>query len=140
MSMINIPPILQTTTSDCGKACMAMVLKYYNCPERSLDSFPSAVDGMQVRTIESYFRERGFCVMAGNFNYGMLSHFISKKCPVICLIEDHYVVVKGIKHYRIHYNCPMLGEKCITATHFKRIWLNETDGSVLFNWAIAAYK
>lgn len=138
--MLKIDPILQQTNSDCGKACIRMVLEYYGSNLRGLDSLANAIDGVQVRTIEAYMRERGFPVASGNFNYNLLSYFHDRKVPVICLLRDHYVVVKHVKDYRIVYNCPIEGEVSCTANQFKKKWAAEVDGDVLFNWGIACMK
>lgn len=137
--MMKIDPVYQTGSTDCGKACLTMLLNYHKKNLKGLDALANSLDGVQVRTIESYLREKGFQVISGNFNYAFLCHFITRKTPVICLLDDHYVLVKGVEHYKVIFNCPVLGEKKISATHFRRCWFNDSDGACLLNWAIAAY-
>jgi ABC-type bacteriocin/lantibiotic exporter with double-glycine peptidase domain len=135
--MLKIEPIFQQTNSDCGKACVAMVLDYHKVPLKGVECLANAIDGVQVRTIEAFFREKGFTVTSGNFTYKLLEHFYNKKVPVICLLQDHYVLVKEVKSFRIVYNCPIKGEVKCTAHQFKKKWHNQVDGDVLFNWGIA---
>lgn len=137
---LKIPPILQQGNSDCGKACVSMVLNYYDVRVRGVESLANNLDGVQVRTIESFFRERGMMVVSGNFNISHLKHFVDVKVPVICLLNDHYVLVKSYFDYRVIYNCPIEGEKKVTARQFLKQWRTVIDGDVLYCWGIAAYK
>jgi len=135
-----IEPVFQQGNSDCGKACAEMVLNYFKLRHRGLESLANAVDGVQVRTLESFFREKGMMVVAGNFNNKLLSQFTQNKIPVICLLDDHYVLARGIRDYRVLYNCPIKGEQLDPVARFKRKWRTTIDGDTLYSWGIAAWK
>lgn len=137
--MLKIEPVLQKTNSDCGKACAIMVLNYYETPLRGIDSLSNVIDGVQVRTLEAFFREKGFCIASGNFNNKLLEHFILKKVPVICLLDGHYVVVTNVKNNRVTYNCPIEGEKTRTMRQFYKQWSCLSEDSILLHWGIAVF-
>jgi ABC-type bacteriocin/lantibiotic exporter with double-glycine peptidase domain len=139
MKKYNLPCILQKKSTDCGVACVEMVLEYFKINKRGLESLANSIDGVQVRTIESFLREKGMHVIAGNLNYAHLKHFMDYKVPIICLQKDHYVVAKYVADYSIYYNCPIQGECKIRCKQFMREWWNEKDGEVLTNWGIIAW-
>jgi ABC-type bacteriocin/lantibiotic exporter with double-glycine peptidase domain len=138
--VIPVEPVFQTGNSDCGKACAEMVLSYFNIKHRGLESLANALDGVQVRTLESFFREKGMLVIAGNFNTKHLKYLTENKIPVICLLNDHYVLARGIADYRVHYNCPIKGEQIDPLTRFNKKWRTTIEGDVLYCWGIAAWK
>lgn len=140
MKKYNLPCILQKKSTDCGKACVEMILEYFGVNKRGLESLANSIDGVQVRTIESYFREKGLYVIAGNLNIASLKSFLDRKIPVICLQRDHYVIAKYIADYSIYYNCPIQGECKIRLKQFFRDWWNEKDGEVLMNWGIIVWN
>lgn len=136
-----IKPVLQKTDSDCGLACCIMILDYYQKPYKKTHHIhlSNELDGLQVRTIESFFRERNFRVISGNMHISFLRYFIKIKIPIICLISGHYVLVTGFSGRKIRYNCPIKGETTESIIAFNRIWWNNADGTYLLNWAIAVY-
>lgn len=140
VKIIPIEPVFQTGNSDCGKACAEMVLTHFNIKHRGLDSLANALDGVQVRTLESFFREKGMMVVSGNFNTKHLNYFTENKIPVICLLDDHYVLARGIRDYRVHYNCPIKGEQIVPLKRFMNKWRTTIDGDVLYCWGIASWK
>ncbi len=117
-----------------------MVLNYFNLKHRGLESLANALDGVQVRTLESFFREKGMMVVSGNFNTKYLNYFTENKVPVICLLNDHYVLAKCVRDYRVTYNCPIKGEIVEPLTRFNKKWRTTIDGDVLYCWGIAAWK
>lgn len=137
--MLKIEPILQKTNSDCGKACAIMVLQYYGVQLRGMDSLANVIDGVQVRTLEAFFREKGFSCASGNFTNKLLEHFVLKKVPVICLLDGHYVVVTNVKNNRVTYNCPIEGQKTRTMHQFYKQWKCCSEDSMLIRWAIAIF-
>lgn len=134
---MKIEPVYQKSDSDCGRACIEMILNYYLVNTRGLTSLSCAIDGVQLRTIESFLREKGFCVIAGNFDIKLLRYYVKSGVPIICLLQDHYVLVTGFEGRQIIYNCPMNGEQRQSIISFKRDWWNLGD-SILFNWGIVA--
>lgn len=136
--MLKIEPIYQRTDSDCGIACLQMVLTYFDANKRGISALSTAIDGLQVRTLESYLRERGFCVISGNLNMKLLKYAVKLNMPAICLTEEHYVVVKGFEGRSIIYNCPKNGEIKESTYSFNKRWHNYSDDAVLYNWGIIA--
>lgn len=137
---IPISPVFQQGNSDCGKACAEMVLTHFGIKHRGLESLANALDGVQVRTLESFFREKGMMVVAGNLNSKHLKYFTENKVPVICLLNDHYVLARGIYDYRVLYNCPIKGEQLDPLSRFVKKWRTTIDGDVLYCWGIASWK
>lgn len=136
---MNMPMIYQSKESDCGVACVQMVLLYYLVNNRGVTSLANAIDGVQVRTIESYLREKGLHVISGNMDLTTLRHFVKRKIPVIILFTGHYVVITGFANKSVQYNCPIDGPKSIGINSFKKRWFNIYDGVALFNWGIAIH-
>jgi len=134
---MDISPIYQNGDSDCGVACIQMLLNYHKV--RKNGSLANAVDGVQIRTIESYLREKGLYVIAGNMTTAILKHFVKQKLPIICLIDGHYVLVKGFVPRKIIYNCPVSGEVVESLVKFNSKWFNDHDGNCLTSWAIVAF-
>jgi ABC-type bacteriocin/lantibiotic exporter with double-glycine peptidase domain len=135
--MLTIEPIYQKHDSDCGVACVQMVLNYYQTNNRGIHSLTSSIDGVQARTIESYLREKGFMIVSGNMDLKLLRYYIKAKTPIICLIEGHYIVVTGFDKRKIVYNCPANGQVIESLAKFKKKWFNISDGACLVNWGIA---
>lgn len=134
-----IEPVLQKNDSDCGVACVQMVLNYYQDNHRGIQSLTNTVDGVQVRTIESFFREKGYMVVSGNLDLRLLRQFIKLKVPVICLTQGHYIVIVGTYRDKIIYNCPINGQTIESTIKFKKKWTNISDGACLINWGIVVY-
>jgi ABC-type bacteriocin/lantibiotic exporter with double-glycine peptidase domain len=134
---MDISPIYQNGDSDCGVACLQMLLNYHKV--RRHGSLANAVDGVQIRTIESFLREKGLQVVAGNMTIHLLKYFVARKLPIICLIDGHYVLVKGFEPRKIIYNCPALGELKESLVKFNKKWFNTHDGNCLTSWAIVAF-
>lgn len=136
--MLHIEPIYQRLDCDCGVACVQMLLNWLEQNKRGIMGLGSVIDGLQVRTIESFLREKGLRVISGNLDIHMLRHHVRQGSPVICLVTDHYVLVKGFIPRKIIYNCPMDGEKTESIAKFKKRWATTSDYT-LINWGIAAY-
>lgn len=136
---MNIEPVFQSSESDCGVACVQMVCNHMLLKNRGISGLSSSIDGLQIRTIESFFREKGCCVVSGNMDIKLLKHYIKSNIPVIVLTFDHYVLVTGFEGRRIIYNCPMEGRVSKSVINFKKQWMRVWDDTVLFNWGIAAY-
>lgn len=138
-SILQVPIITQKTDSDCGIACVSMVLEYYKANNRGITSLSSGIDGVQVRTIESFLREKGFAVCSGNMDMQLIKHFIKQKIPVITLLDNHYIIIKGFENRKIIYNDPMKGEIYESQVKFNKRWFNISDGAHLINWGIVAW-
>lgn len=136
---MNVPTIYQTKDSDCGVACVQMLMLYYSINSRGVTSLANAIDGVQVRTIESFFREKGLHVISGNMDIATLRFFVRKSIPIIVLFAGHYVVLTGFENKSVQYNCPIEGPKSIGIGAFKKRWWNLSDGVALVNWGIAVY-
>jgi hypothetical protein len=135
--MLKVPILTQKTDHDCGITCVEMILAYFNINNRGISSLSSIIDGLQVRTIESYFREKGCNVISGNMNIETLRYFIRNKTPVITLLDNHYIIIKGFANRKIIYNDPESGEVYESLAKFKKRWWNISDGSTLVAWGIA---
>lgn len=136
--MLNIEPVYQRLDSDCGVACVQMILNWLEQNKRGIGGLGSVIDGLQVRTIESYLREKGLRVISGNFDIHMLRHHVRQGAPVICLVRDHYVLVKGFRPRKVLFNCPVRGEVEESLIRFRKRWSMISDRT-LVNWGIAAY-
>lgn len=137
--ILQVPIATQKSDSDCGVACVSMLLEYYKMNNRGIQSLSSSIDGLQVRTIESFLREKGFSVVSGNMNMDFIRYCIRKKIPVITLLENHYIIIKGFGNRKIIYNDPEKGEIYEGVVKFNRRWFNISDGAHLINWGIAAW-
>ena len=137
--MLEIQPIFQRLDSDCGVACLQMVLDWFEVRNRGITGLSTAIDGLQIRTMESFLREKGLCVVSGNLDISTLKHYVRHSIPVICLVHDHYVVVKGFLPRKVVYNCPEKGEIQESLAKFKKNWFKLADDQTLVNWGIVAY-
>jgi ABC-type bacteriocin/lantibiotic exporter with double-glycine peptidase domain len=131
--------IYQMKDSDCGVACVQMVLGYYGINNRGVTSLANVIDGVQIRTIEAFFREKGCLVISGNMDIDTLRYYVKRKIPIIILFAGHYVVLVGFANRSVHYNCPLQGPKSLSISRFKKLWFNILDGACLFNWGIVVY-
>lgn len=138
-NILQVPIVIQKTASDCGVACVQMMLDYYQTNNRGVQSLSSSIDGLQVRTIESFLREKGFSVISGNMNMEFIRYFIRNKIPVITLLNNHYIIIKGFGNRRIIYNDPEKGEIYEGVIKFNKHWYNISDGAHLINWGVAAW-
>lgn len=118
---------------------MSMLLEYYQANNRGITSLASGIDGLQVRTIESFLRDKGFSVCSGNMDMALIKHLIKRKLPVITLVDNHYIIIKGFQNRKIIYNDPMRGEIYENQTKFNKRWYNISDGAHLINWGIVAW-
>ena len=137
--ILQVPVVLQKTSSDCGVACVQMMLDYHKMNTRGILSLSSTIDGLQVRTIESFLREKGFSVVAGNMNLNFIKYCIKNKIPVITLLDNHYIIIKGFQNRKILYNDPEKGEMSESVIKFNKRWFNISDGAHLINWGITAW-
>lgn len=137
--MLNIEPVFQQLDSDCGVACVQMILDWVNVNRRGINSLSTAIDGLQARTIESFLREKGLCVVSGNLDIKSLKYYLKRGIPAICLVCDHYVVVKGFLPRKVVYNCPLKGEIQESLAKFRKNWFKLADDQTLVNWGIVAY-
>jgi hypothetical protein len=116
-----------------------MILDWFGVSNRGITGLSTAIDGLQVRTIESFLREKNLCVVAGNLDIGLLKHYVRQGIPAICLVHNHYVVVKGFLPRKVVYNCPLQGEIRESLTKFRKNWVKLADDQTLVNWGVVAY-
>jgi ABC-type bacteriocin/lantibiotic exporter with double-glycine peptidase domain len=113
---LDVPFVRQATATDCGAACVSMVLRYWGAqpdgagrpiPEdaavsRSLRSGQPA--GIAPEAIERYLRDRGFRAFTFGGDWQLVARHLEKGRPLIVCLGNgarkkpvlHYLVVAGI--------------------------------------------
>lgn len=118
----DVPVILQLETLECGAACLAMILAYFQkwVPlEKVRCDCGVSRDGSNAKNIAMAAENYGLEVHAYKYEPEM---FLTHGC-FPCIIHwnfDHFVVLKGIRRGKVYINDPERGSCCISKEEFDR--------------------
>lgn len=138
-----LPDIRQTSGHDCGAACAHAICSYFDplFHAGSLDSLNvNSVDGCDPRTLERFFRNRGFKVVSGEMTIDDLRYHSDRSRPVIVPLAGHYVVVCQALPRTIHVHDPLTGPRKLPAKSFVKSWQDHDRIEAFVNWGIAVYR
>lgn len=140
--MIELMDLRQQTDYDCGVVCCQIVWEFFGLPRRRVPA--SQIDGTDPRTIEAALRQAGLPVLSGEMALSDLSHFARTSRPVIVLAKStstpetgHYMVCRGQRDRRLHFQCPTRGPVVEMPSRFERRW-HDVDrlGTRYSRWGI----
>ena len=119
--------ILQEEKNDCGCACIAMILKYYN-KNISLDVIKKKVEitenGLSVFSIVQFFKNRNWGVIPLKISYADFKNIFSVPCIVYLRSGNwnHYVVLFEQCESGFRAGNPALGEEFIPDNQLEAFW------------------
>lgn len=131
--MIELQPIFQRKSFDCGRAVVQTVLTYYGRdPKETRRRLQvSSFDGVHPAGIAAFLRDQGLKVLLGEMTLGDLRWQTRQGRPVIALVQraesGHYLVVKGVRRGRVFYADPADGAGDEHELAFLGRW-HDTDG------------
>jgi ABC-type bacteriocin/lantibiotic exporter with double-glycine peptidase domain len=138
-----VPNCKQKADHDCGRAAVMSVLMHYGY-ERSMAKL--AADGMpccetygtRPEAIEQFFFHR--CnVISGTLNIAHLKYFTRYGYPVICAVEDHWVVVDEVSRSKVVYMDPETGKhEQKKIAEFSEWWRDHGRFTTLHRFGIVA--
>ena len=144
--LLDLPNVIQSTSTSCGDAAVACLLKYLNI--NASVHMSSTIDGVGPRTIEGKLRTLGLVVVSGSMTVDDIRHYCNHGRPVILLVrwdEDepensHYIVSRGVSRGRVYYHDVADGRDSITIPEFERQWhaIGEL-GEKYIHWGIVGY-
>ena len=108
-----LPNVKQGTDYDCGLAVVQSVLMGYGwsraVAELEVREIPCDPHyGTRPEAIEAHLRNH-FCTISGEMTIGDLRHFVRQGRPVICAVEDHWIVVDAVERNAVIYMDPATG-------------------------------
>ena len=115
-----VPVIMQMEALECGAACLAMVMAYYNkwIPlEQVRYDCGVSRDGSNAKNILLAARNYGFEAKGYRFE----TDSIQKEGEFPCIIHwnfNHFVVLDGFKHNKAYLNDPARGEVSVSMKEF----------------------
>ena len=117
-----VPVILQMSATECGAACLAMILSYYGRETRITECrecFRVGRDGITAKTIARVGRSFGLRVKAYSLQ-GALSDFQYVQLPAIAHWDfNHFVVVEGWSPKEVQIIDPAEGRRNLTAAEWE---------------------
>lgn len=128
------PLLIQMESTECGAACLAIILRYYG-KNVSLTDVRTACDVTRdgSKTINIIRAARNYGLDAEGYSYE-LADFDESSFPCIVFWEfNHYLIVEGISGKTVYLNDPATGPRTITLEQFKKgftgivIQLSPTD-------------
>lgn len=114
-----VPVILQTSSTDCGVACLAMILHYHGrktTMAECLERIGSGRDGSKARVIAKVARDFGLRVKAYSAEP---EHFKYIQLPALIHWEfNHYLVVERWSSKKVDVVDPAIGGRQLTTEEF----------------------
>lgn len=116
---------------DCGIACIVTLCKYYgiNVPMSYVRNIAYLdKNGLSMLGMIQIFQDMNFKAVALKGScLELLEEIAQKKKPLVALImneslQNHYVVIKGIKRDKVLIFDPAIGNKAIKIKEFNKIW------------------
>src|SRR6266516_803826 len=116
-----VPVLLQMTTTECGAACLAMVLSYFGRRTRvseCSDSLGASRDGLSAHTLAQGARKYGLRVKAYSLEPAALEHLA---LPAIAhWAFNHFVVVERWSPKRVDIIDPGCGRRRLSPEEFDK--------------------
>lgn len=106
----NTPTVFQMETTECGAACLGMILGYYKCfvgLEELRDRCGVSRDGCSAESIIKASESYGLDAQA--YAYSLEELLIYDKPCILHWNFNHFVVYEGIKNGKIYINDPSFG-------------------------------
>jgi len=109
----------QLTASDCGAACLAMILSYFGrrtSVAECRDKCSPGRDGLTARVIARAAREFGLRVKAYSLEPPMM-----REVPLPAIVHwnfNHFIVVEALSGTRVRIVDPSTGRRVLTAQEF----------------------
>jgi ABC-type bacteriocin/lantibiotic exporter with double-glycine peptidase domain len=125
----------------CGRVAIEIVWDYLGLGNRSVPSTP--LDGTSPDTLESVLWQSGVTVQSGSMDLADLQYHTRRGRPVICAVteesgEGHWVVVAGVRHGKVYFQCPLDGPCKEAAQQFEMRWQDHTRRGVVYTqWGVA---
>lgn len=136
-SLIDLPPVTQSTPSNCGAACVTSVLRYYgeNAFEQDIaKELGTKEEGTTPASIVRVVRDHKLrCDARSNRSMRSLRRHIANGSPVIVLVRSqggisHYVVVVGFDDDDVTFFDPWTGRNTRRGREdFKERWTHSGD-------------
>jgi len=115
-----IKPILQTTPTECGAACLAMLSQYYGryiSLQECNDLLSPGREGTNARTLIHYGRELGFRISAYSID---ITEIREIDLPAIIHWKfNHYLILEKISNKKFHVVDPAKGRKVLSQKTFR---------------------
>ncbi len=115
-----VPVIQQLNTTECGAACLAMILSYFGRPTRVTECrecLSSGRDGISAQRIVQTARSFGLRTKA--YSVQNLADFQHIQLPAIAHWEfNHFVVIEAWRPEQIELVDPALGRRTVSAAEF----------------------
>ena len=131
--MLTLPPVLQTSDFDCGRAAVEVLLTFHGLPAR-VPVRPDPVNGMSPDVVEAVLRSCGLSVLSGSLTVPDLDHLTRTGRPVLCLTQldgvGHWVVAAGVTSRRVVNQCPARGKSSRTLRQWSRLWWDTARNGV----------
>jgi ATP-binding cassette subfamily B protein len=117
------PWVEQQSASDCGAACLAMILRYWGkrMPLHVLrEQAHVGSSGASLKSLARAAEELGFHTRPVRASLGSLTHL---NHPWIAHWQgNHYIVVYRVRGNRVIIADPALGQRSLTSSEFQRDW------------------
>lgn len=147
VDVLTFPTVLQAKTYDCSAACAKAVEQHYGTT-RPLAFYVTglAVDsanGCDPRTLDRFFRRRGYGVIAGEMTVDDLRFHTSRDRPVVVPVTfdgaGHYVVVYRVARDRVRIADPWCGSVSLRREAFESAWRDHDAVETFRRWGIAVW-
>jgi NHLM bacteriocin system ABC transporter peptidase/ATP-binding protein len=117
----SVPTVLQMEATECGAACLAMVLAHYGLwvpIDKLRVSCGVSRNGSNARNIVRAARTYG---MTAGGRYGTLEGLSDLRLPAILFWEfNHFVVLEGFSRHKVYLNDPASGPRVVDRDTFSR--------------------
>jgi ATP-binding cassette, subfamily B, bacterial CvaB/MchF/RaxB len=132
-----IPTILQTESSECGLACLAMVCNYYGNHINLFDlrqNYSISIKGSTLEDLVKISSKLNLSTRALRIELEEIQYL---RLPCILHINmDHFIVLKEIKKNKIIVIDPAIGQRAYTYAEFSEIF----TGIVLELWPTSNFE
>ena len=104
---------------------------------------PPSMLHVPCRTVPLLLLQRFLRSQSGSMDLNDLQYHTKRGRPVICAVteesgEGHWVVVAGVRHGRVYYQCPVDGPSKETGQEFEMRWQDHTRRGVVYTrWGVA---
>lgn len=123
-----VPAYGQWTSTDCGVACLRIVLRYHGI-HRSHAKLQRVMRcgerGLSLLTVCEAARRFGLDAQGLETSYDRLSQFLTLPCIAHCN-TNHFVVVYGAELRAVRIVDPALGYVTLTKSEFLAAWTSRT--------------
>ena len=142
--LLDIPPVMQETDSDCGPAAFRAVVKFWGVRGAVVPAHCER-NGCSPDALEVALSLAGLTTVSGFLDVPALKYLTGRGWPVICLVTldgtGHYVVVRGVQYRVVPLHCPSRGAARHPAVEFESLWADVSRfGAVYDQWGVAVRR